>query len=309
MTMRQKWGSHARAIGLVLIWALALGGCAGPLAAPTALPATATAAPPTQLPTEPATSSAFPTVAAAVPATSIQLPSPSGVEFDTSGNLFVSHCGEDVTWYVSKIDSFELLTLYAGGAGRGFAGDGGPARAASMFCAMGIRFDRSGSLYVADFYNNRIRRIDQHGIISTAAGIGPALGLPGSFTGDGGPALSAQLNRPSNIAFDNEGNLYIADTNNNRIRKVDQNGLITTFAGNGTAGFSGDGGPALAAQLSLNNSDAFVYIGMAIDNDGNLYIADNKNSRIRKIDRQGIITTIAGNGVQGVSGDGGPARQ
>ena len=155
--------------------------------------------------------------------------------------------------------------------------------------------DASGNLYIADTGNNRIRKVSATGIITTVAGNGSA-----GYSGDGGPATSAQLDGPEGVAVDGSGNLYIADTCNNRIRKVSATGIITTVAGNGSAGYSGDGGPATSAQLSLP-------AGVAVDGSGNLYIADSGNNRIRKVSATGIITTVAGNGSPGYSGDGGPA--
>ena len=137
--------------------------------------------------------------------------------------------------------------------------------------------------------------MDTSGTITTIAGSGPR-----GFSGDGGPATAARLNSPADVAVDGSGNLYIADTGNDRIRKVDTSGTITTIAGSGASGFSGDGGPATAARL---NSPADV----AVDGSGNLYIADTGNDRIRKVDTSGTITTIAGSGASGFSGDGGPA--
>jgi sugar lactone lactonase YvrE len=187
----------------------------------------------------------------------------------------------------------------------------------------GIAFGPDGSLYVADQGNNRIRRIDKNGTVSTVAGSGAGADLlsqtyccKGSFAGDGGPATAAQLWNPSDVALDQQGNLYIADHNNNRVRKVDQQGVITTIAGSGTAGFSGDGGPATAAQLNTESPNVVTpdvggpgqTMSLAFDADGNLYITDSGNARVRKVDGKGIITTIAGTGTAGFSGDGGPAK-
>ena len=148
--------------------------------------------------------------------------------------------------------------------------------------------------------NNRIRKVDQQGIITTVAGTGEA-----GFSGDGGPATAAALSALGSLAFDAAGNLYIVDGGNNRIRKIDTQGIITTVAGTGRAGAAGDNGPATAAELSTIG-------GLAIDADGSLYIgtatsAFAEDARVRKIDGQGIITTVAGTGVPGFSGDGLPA--
>lgn len=158
-----------------------------------------------------------------------------------------------------------------------------------------MALDSAGNLYIADVLNTRVRQVDANGIIRTVAGSG-ALG----FSGDGGPATAAAFNAPGAVAVDRDGNLYIADQTAQRIRKVDTNGIIRTVAGNGTVGFSGDGGPAINAQFSQ-------IMGIAVDGAGNLYVADRRNHRIRKVDAAGIITTVAGSGVPGFSGDGGPA--
>jgi trimeric autotransporter adhesin len=217
---------------------------------------------------------------------------------------------------VVKIDSRGKLTLIASRQEGGFSGDGGPAISAEINCAQGLAFDYDGNLYVADFWNNRIRRIDRNGIITTVAGSGPVPLLGpnggtivdlGNRVGDGGPATAALLQLPTDVAFDPAGNMYIADGSNYRIRKVDRQGMITTVAGNGTPGFSGDGGPATAAQLDAHATSNKPPGSIAVDAAGNLYIADSFNGRVRKVDGQGIITTIAGNGGQAFSGDGGPA--
>jgi sugar lactone lactonase YvrE len=161
----------------------------------------------------------------------------------------------------------------------------------------GIAFDPAGNLFIADSGNNVILQVDANGTITTFAGTS---GTSGS-SGDGGPATSAQLNSPSGMAFDSDGNCFIADSGNNVTRKVDTNGIISTFAGTiGTSNYSGDGGPAASAELSNP-------AGIACDPAGNLFIADSGNNVIRKVDANGTITTFAGSGTTGYSGDGGPA--
>jgi uncharacterized protein (TIGR03437 family) len=185
-----------------------------------------------------------------------------------------------------------VITTVAGSGTAGYAGDGGPATGAKLNQPMGIAIDSAGDLYIADFSNNRIRKVS-NGVITTVAGTGQS-----GFSGDGGPATSAQLNSPLGLAVDRAGDLYIADYGNHRIRKV-SSGVITTVAGNGTQGGSGDGGPATGAAL---NSPWAV----AVDPAGDLYVADYGNHRVRKISG-GVITTIAGTGARGYTGDGGPA--
>ena len=189
-------------------------------------------------------------------------------------------------------DSWIIDTVAGGGSS---LGDGGPAVAAQLNFPAGVAPDGLGNLYIADTSNNRIRKVDAAGVITTVAGDGTA-----GFGGDGGAAVAAQLNSPAGVAPDGLGNLYIADQNNDRIRKVDAAGVITTVAGDGTRGYGGDGGAAVAAQL---NSPA----GVAPDGLGNLYIADQNNDRIRKVDAAGAIATVAGDGTFGYGGDGGAA--
>jgi len=190
----------------------------------------------------------------------------------------------------------DIITTIAGQGGvAGFAGDGGPATAAKFTYPRGIGKDSLGNIYIADTNNNRIRKIDTSGIISTFAGTGTA-----GFSGDGGSAAAAKLNNPFGVSVDRSGNVLIVDCGNHLIRKVNTSGIISTIAGTGTAGFSGDGGPATAAQLNTPSQIAF-------DSPGNIYIADAYNSSVRKINTAGIISTVAGIGTAGFSGDGGPA--
>ena len=161
----------------------------------------------------------------------------------------------------------------------------------------GIAVDKNGNIYIAMRDHNIISRVDTHGNMTRFAGTGES-----GFRGDDGKATEAQLKIPAGLTFDKKGNLYIADRNNHRIRIVDTRGIITTVAGNGTAGFSGDGGKATQAQLSLPS-------GVVVDDKGNIYISDRSNDRVRVVDNKGIITTFAGNGVDGYKGDLGPATQ
>jgi RHS repeat-associated protein len=225
------------------------------------------------------------------PATEACISVPYGVVVDAGGSVYISDFGN---YCVRKVDPDGVITTFAGNCTAGFSGDGGPATEASLDGPTGITLDASGNLYIADYFNHRIRKVDANGIITTVAGNGT-----GGLSGDEGPATQASLNRPYGVAADAEGNLYIADSWNQCVRKVDASGTITTVAGNGY-GYSGDNGPAVEAQFR------YPY-DVAVDAWGNLYIADKNNHRIRKIDASGIITTVAGSGTSGYKGDGGPA--
>ncbi len=274
------------------------------------------------------------------------------VTVDSAGNLYAA----DSTGHeIFKIDPQGVTTVVAGNGRAGFAGDGGPATAAALRNPSGTAIGPDGSLYIADYGNDRIRKVSPDGVISTIAG------SVGGFTGDGGPATAARLNGPASLAFDGAGNLIFTDylnlrirkitpagvittvggtgrfslsgdgglatgtdaypywlavardgtiyftddsdarlNGNARVRKIATNWVITTAAGIGVSGYTGDGGPATAAQLRSAS-------GVALDGNGNLYIADASDSRIRKVSPSGIITTYAGTGTAGVTGDGGPA--
>jgi len=209
------------------------------------------------------------------------LSEPVGVVADAAGNVFVS---DTYNHRIRKVSADGVITTVAGNGMAGFSGDGGSATRASLNEPGGAAIDQAGNVYVADFRNNRIRKIDFLGTITTAAGTGSA-----GFSGDGGPATNARLWGPADVTRDAVGNLYIADSSNSRLRRVSTDGAITTVAGSGTAGFSGDGGPAVKA--SLDNPT-----GVAIDSAGNLYIADSGNSRVRKVTPDGVINTVAGGG-------------
>jgi hypothetical protein len=234
------------------------------------------------------------------PATSASLSHPYFVAADASGNLFTSDYQR-----IRKVSASGIITTVAGNGGAGFSGDGGPATSATFVYPLGVAVDAFGNLFIGDSGNNRVRKVSPSGIITTVAGNGTGGQNNGAFSGDGGPATSAALNFPGGVAVDASGNLFIADINNNRIRKVSASGIITTVAGSGavgflSGGFSGDGGPATAALLASP-------FGVAVDASGNLFIADSNNDRIRKVSASGIITTIAGDATYGFSGDGGPA--
>ena len=209
------------------------------------------------------------------PATSAQLNNPSGIAVDSGGNIYITDGGNRIR----KVSNGVVTTVAGGGTVS--SGDNGPATSAQLNNVAGIAVDAAGSLYIAA--GNRIRKVS-NGVITTVAGNGTA-----GFSGDGGPAASAQLNNPSGIAVDSGGNIYVADANNHVVRRV-VNGVITTIAGNGKPGFSGDNGPANGAQL-------YSPYGIAVDASGNLYITDRGNNRIRKVSN-GTITTVAGGAVQ-----------
>ena len=214
------------------------------------------------------------------------------VATDSTGNLFISDYGHN---RVRKVDTTGVISTVAGNGTPGFSGDGGPAANAEFSGLGGVKVDGQGNLFIVDTGNNRVRKVDSSGIITTIAGNGTA-----GFSGDGGPATSASLNDPLFISLDSAGDIFITDGKNFRVRKVDTRGVITTIAGNGTRGFSGDGGAAVDAEFSF-------LAGVAVDGQGNIFISDAGNARVRKVDIHGIISTFAGTGIFNWSGDGGPA--
>jgi hypothetical protein len=213
-----------------------------------------------------------------------------------------------LNYRVRKVSPDGTITTVAGTGQPGFAGDNGKATAAQLKLRVGVVVDGAGDLFIADYFNHRVRKVTPDGIITTVAGSGPVdatsddFAQKGGFSGDNGPATDARLNGPCGLALDAHGNLFIADYSNHRVRKVTPNGIISTYAGTGTAGFSGDGGKATDAQLSGP-------VELAVDSAGDLFVAEyNGNHRVRKVDAvTGIITTVAGNGHTGYSGDNGPA--
>jgi sugar lactone lactonase YvrE len=228
-------------------------------------------------------------------ATAAQLNLPRSVTVDSAGNLYIADSENN---RIRKVVPAGVITTVAGNGEQ-------------LFHAGGIALDSQGNLFIADLDDNQIRKVTPAGAITTVAGNGENTFVNGEvirFGGDGGPAVSAQLNNPRGVAVDSGGNLYIADAGNDRIRKVTPAGVITTVAGGGlpvfirgeVIRFSGDGGLATSAQLNHPT-------GVAVDSAGNLYIADTRNHRIRKVAPDGRISTIAGNGIGGFSGDGGLA--
>jgi sugar lactone lactonase YvrE len=280
-------------------------------------------------------------------ATNATLNRPYGMVFDPAGNLYLA---DSLNSRIRKVDTNGIITTVAGNGIFASAGNGGAATNGSLKSPTGIALDAFGNMFIADYSDNRIRKVDTNGIISTLAGTG-ALGaysgdggpatnavLPQpfgvavdaagncfiaapfvgclvlkvdtngvitrvagkfiGFSGDGSAATNASLAYPYSLAFDSVGNLFIADSGNYRIRKVNTNGIISTVAGNGVPAYSGDGGPATSASIGSPYA-------VTVDPAGNIYIADFFNDRIRKVGTNGIITTVAGNGIQGFTGDGG----
>lgn len=223
-------------------------------------------------------------------ATTAPLDAPAGVAYDAAGNLYIADLNHNV---IREVNLADVITTVAGTGEQGFGGDGGAATSALLDSPAGVAVDAAGNIYIADTHNNRIRKISGS-TISTIAGTGVA-----SFSGDGGAALSATLNHPTALALDGAGNLYIADTDNHRIRKISGT-TITTVAGDGEQSFAGDGGAATAAGLDTPN-------GVAVDGAGNIYIGDTHNQRVRMVNTSGVISTLAGSNSKSYGGDGGAA--
>ncbi len=232
------------------------------------------------------------------PATSANLLNPTEVVADNAGNIYMNDGG--TTYSIRKVSPSGIITRFAGNNTSGFSGDGGQATSAQLNFPQGLAVDASGNIYIADGGNRIIRKVATNGVISTIAGTPGTYG----FSGDGGPATSAQLGLPSGMVFDANGNLFFADPGKHVIRKISTSGIITTVAGiGGSNGFSGDGGLATSAKLNAPTD-------VCIDASGNLYIADRDNHAIRKVSASGIISTIGGTGGSlnyGFTGDGGAA--
>jgi len=225
------------------------------------------------------------------PATAAEVDFVYGITLDKTGNIYFV----DGETRIRKINVAGIISTIAGTGAAGYGGDGGPATAALLDANEGLAIDTMGNLYIADVFNNRIRKIDiASGVITTIAGNGTA-----GYTGDGGPATAAELNMPYGIGVDQSGNVYIADTYNNLIRKINASGIISTICGNGTAGNTGNGGPATAAELSEP-------YGLYTDSAGTVFFSEFPNSDVRKVSTDGILTLLAGT-TSGFSGDGGVA--
>lgn len=231
------------------------------------------------------------------PALQALLNSPEGVAVAQDGTVYIADRADN---RIRKVDTSGSITTVAGTGEFGYSGDGGPAVQAKLTEPYGVTVGPDGSLYIADTGNGRIRRVGGDGVITTVAGAGF---VPGAGLGDGGPASKAQLQQPWRVAFDLDGNMFIVDRGHHRIRRVGVDGVITTVAGSGSSGgYSGDGGAAILAQLNLPQD-------IAVAPDGSFFIADRSNARVRLVGTEGTITTFAGNGQFGYSGEGGPATQ
>jgi len=218
---------------------------------------------------------------------------PMGIATDTAGNVFIA---DQLNHRIRKVTIDGVISTVAGNGTSGFSGDAAAATSAMLQYPCAVAVDSAGNLFIADTLNRRIRKVATGGTITTVAGSSNV-----GFSGDGGKATEASIILPVGVAVDTAGNIYFSDISSNVVRKVGTDGNISTFAGNGTAGFFGDGGPAVNAQLSSPE-------GLVVDGAGNVYIADVMNHRIRKVAADGTITTIAGSGfTRGFAGDGGPA--
>jgi len=221
-------------------------------------------------------------------ATRANLSLPTSVAVSKDGSLYVADASNA---RIRKVSAAGVITTFAGSGVPGSSGDGGPAIAASMV-PFGVAIDAAGNVYFTDSFANNLRKVSPAGVINLVAGNGES-----DYSGDNGPAIAAALNFPTGVAVDDAANIYIADSGNNRIRKVSTDGIITTIAGNGKTDYAGDNGPATAAALNYPS-------GVAIDRVGSIYVADSSNNRIRHVSPAGVITTFAGNGSVGYSGDG-----
>src|SRR5438128_6474412 len=224
------------------------------------------------------------------PATAASAFRPTGVAVDAKGNVYIADAGQH---RVRRVTPAGVISTVAGTGRAGAAGDGA-AVAAELMVPFGVAIDAAGVLYIADRDNHRVRRVAVDGSISTVAGPG----LSASAAGHS-PALAPELD-PAGLAVDADGTVYVADLANNRVRKIGRDGAISVLAGTGARGFAGDGGPAVAALLSAPS-------GVAVDRNGDVFIADRENNRVRRIARDGLISTVAGTGARGFAGDGGPA--
>ncbi len=216
-------------------------------------------------------------------ATAADLGDPTGLAVDGSGNVYIVDRGNH---RIRKVNASGIINTVAGTGSLGYSGDGGDATAADLFYPHGVAVDGSGNIYIADYGNDRIRKVNTSGGISTIAGSGTR-----GYSGDGAAATAADLNNPYDVKVDGSGNIYIADYGNYRIRKVDASNIVSTFAGTGSGGYSGDGGPATAANL-------YHTTGLATDGSALLYIGDANNFRVRSV---GICSLPSAGSISGTS--------
>ena len=221
------------------------------------------------------------------PATRAELDNPTAVAVDSGGNIYIS---DEFNLRIRKISSTGIISTIAGRSH--YAGDNGSATDALLHLPTHAISDSAGNIYIADNDNHRIRKITPAGVITTIAGAGRC-----AYSGDGGPAITANICYPSQMAFDAAGSLYFTDSGNYVVRRVSPTGGISTVAGKGTSGDTGDGGPAISAQFKYP-------VGLAIDNQGNIYVSDLSSYKVRKFTLNGNISTVAGTGSKGFSGDG-----
>ena len=231
------------------------------------------------------------------PAVGARLDEPTGLAVDSEANLYIA---DTANHRVRRIDRSGTISTVAGTGVGAYGGDGGQATEAQLHAPSDVALDSTGNVYIADTWNNRVRRIDPAGMISTVAGNGES-SLQGD-KGDGGPAPQARMDEPISVALDSSGNLLIIESGTSSVRLVDPSGTISTVAGRGDRGYSGDGGPATASALGSPR-------GIAADSSGNIYIADAGNHRVRRVAPSGTISTVAGTGDGGYSGDGGLATE
>ena len=225
-------------------------------------------------------------------ATSAKLNGPSGIAFDSLNNMYIA---DAYNYRIRKVDATTgIITTVAGNGTSGFSGDSGIATAAMLNVPYNICFDRHGNLYITDIGNERIRKVNTSGIITTFAGTGTA-----GYSGDSGAAVSAEIENLWGICADTNGNIFFDQQSDDRVRKIDTAGIITTIAGNGSYLSTGDGGPAIDAGLDV--------FGLVLDQFGNLFVAGYIDNDVRKINATGVIYTVAGNGTAGFSGDGASA--
>ncbi len=241
------------------------------------------------------------------PAAEAQMHEPRMMTFAPSGDMYIADTFNQV---IRKVDTAGTMSTVAGrftgfvprdeaDCVPNFSGEGGPATEATLSCPHGVAVDTAGNVYIADSANHAIRRVDPSGTIVTVGGAGGSAG----DSGDGGPGTEARIQGPKGIVLDGRGGLLIADSGNDRVKRLDlASGVITLVAGTGDAGGAGDGGPATEAQLVEPRT-------LAVGPDGSIYIAEPKAHRVRRVDPQGIVSTFAGTGRAGFSGEGGPAAR